>query len=34
MEALREIAQFLDPTARLDLKAVALQHVLSELPVS
>jgi hypothetical protein len=28
MEAIREILQFLEPTARLDLKTVALQHVL------
>lgn len=30
MEAVREMSQFLNINARLDLKAIALQHVLSE----
>ena len=28
MEELRELLQFLEPSARLDLKTVALQHIL------
>ena len=28
MEEIREILQFLEPSARLDLKIVALQHIL------
>lgn len=30
MEALEEMSQFLDLGTRLDLKAIALQHILSE----
>lgn len=30
MESLEEICQYLKPNTRLDLKAVALEHVLSE----
>lgn len=29
MESLKEITQFLDENARLDLKAVAVSHILS-----
>lgn len=30
MDSLRELSPFLDPKSRLDLKAVALQHVLGK----
>ena len=30
MESLQEISQYLNPNTRLDLKAAALEHILSE----
>lgn len=30
MESLQEISQYLNPNTRLDLKATALEHILSE----